>query len=316
MSSALVSPTLHPDHLDETTISHPQLFAIPDLDGKISALRNSLLTADLIEPGGWTPTTYAKDTHVVQLGDVVGKNQEALRILHAILELRAQGMNIDVLIGNHEAALIAALQQQERSSQLHMDKWLRTADGMSIAQELMRLYPEERSNLFCQLAHEIFDARGAFYELLGPQHAKAMLQDGNTLITHAPPDAVWLQRFVEEGIDGANAYFRSLLFDTTNAQDIAHRKGADSGILWSTEHAEYMYPPTLMKAVQECGIQHIVHGHLEINTPHAAVQHNGVLLHNMDIGIGSRMGSRYALFGRNPSGQARYLYGDYTGEET
>lgn len=292
------------------------LIVIPDVNGRISAFRNCLEALGLIEPGTWTPTELAthETTRVVQAGDILGNNQGALRILDAICELRKE-MQIDILCGNHEARMLAAFQETDRASPLHIDKWLRTTDGMNIFQEVFEVRDITRGEALKTLQADFLDDNGRYADLLGPESAHALIDVKNTIVTHAAPDTQWLTRYVDDGALGVNTHFRTLLFDRKNLSSIATKDGEEAAILWNNVHEPNMYSEPLMHRLRERGIEHMVHGHKELPRFASSLQPAQMMLHDIDTGIGNRLNSDFTVFYSNGNGTSHCISGQYAGVE-
>ncbi len=87
-----------------------RIVAVGDLHGNYGGFRKILLDTGLIDRRGhWK----AKDTHLVQLGDILGRGGEPGKIFKLLrrLEVEAPGYNsrVHVLLGNHEAMSMSGL---------------------------------------------------------------------------------------------------------------------------------------------------------------------------------------------------------------
>ena len=321
LTAPILAKTLQ--HTPTPTNETQQLFVLPDLNGKLTAFRRCLLAMDLIKPRTWEPTDLGadKDTHIVQLGDVVGMNQEALRIFDAMVELRRNGMNIDLLLGNHEVRMLAALQEHDSQTPWHAKHWQHTTDGTNLLQEIARLHSadeldeEHALKPMEKLAFRVLDTRGKYYELLGKEHAKVCIKSGNTVVTHAIPSCQVLERFLVQGDTGINAHFRAQLFSSKHLSSVAHSSGDHASIVWQYTLDNDTYPASLMAAMSERGVQPLVHGHVQQEHTTTTQLPGDVQRHNIDC-IGHKFGAEYAVYHSTGHNDACCKTGQYTGLES
>lgn len=87
-----------------------RVVAIGDLHGNYQGFRRILMETGLIDKRGhWR----ARDTHLVQLGDILGRGGEPGKIFRLLQRLEAEapemGSKVHVLLGNHEAMSMSGL---------------------------------------------------------------------------------------------------------------------------------------------------------------------------------------------------------------
>jgi hypothetical protein len=87
-----------------------RIVAVGDLHGNYAGFKRILQEAGLIDKRGhWK----AKDTHLVQLGDILGRGGEPGKIFKLLRRLEAEapqyGSRVHVLLGNHEAMSMSGL---------------------------------------------------------------------------------------------------------------------------------------------------------------------------------------------------------------
>ena len=87
-----------------------KILAVGDLHGNYAGFRRILLEAGIIDKRGhWR----ARDTHLVQLGDILGRGGEPGKIFKLLKRLEAEapefGSCVHVLLGNHEAMSMSGL---------------------------------------------------------------------------------------------------------------------------------------------------------------------------------------------------------------
>lgn len=87
-----------------------KILAVGDLHGNYAGFRRILLEAGIIDKRGhWR----ARDTHLVQLGDILGRGGQPGKIFKLLKRLEAEapefGSRVHVLLGNHEAMSMSGL---------------------------------------------------------------------------------------------------------------------------------------------------------------------------------------------------------------
>ena len=87
-----------------------EVFAIGDLHGNHAGLRNILLRCSIIDrKDRW----IARDIHLVQLGDILGRGGEPGKIFTLLKRLEQEavdfGSQVHMLLGNHEAMSISGM---------------------------------------------------------------------------------------------------------------------------------------------------------------------------------------------------------------
>lgn len=105
-----------------------RVVAIGDLHGNIAGFREILRRTGITdEHGDWT----ARDTHLVQLGDILGRGGEPGKIFRLLQRLEVQapafGSRVHVLLGNHEAMSMTGLllyNTMEEFQDMAAEDWL------------------------------------------------------------------------------------------------------------------------------------------------------------------------------------------------
>jgi len=105
-----------------------RVVAIGDLHGNISGFREILRRTGITDAhGDW----MARDTHLVQLGDILGRGGEPGKIFRLLQRLEAQspafGSRVHVLLGNHEAMSMTGLllyNTMEEFQDMAAEDWL------------------------------------------------------------------------------------------------------------------------------------------------------------------------------------------------
>lgn len=87
-----------------------RVLAVGDLHGNYAGFRRILQESGIIDRRGhWV----ARDTHLIQLGDILGRGGEPGKIFRLLQQLEAEaparGSRVHVLLGNHEAMSISGL---------------------------------------------------------------------------------------------------------------------------------------------------------------------------------------------------------------
>jgi calcineurin-like phosphoesterase family protein len=109
-----------------------RILAIGDLHGNYPGFKRILHEAGILDDHGhWR----ARDTHLVQLGDILGRGGEPGKIFKLLKRLEAEapefGSRVHVLLGNHEAMCMSGLilyNTMEEFQDLAGEEWLESAD--------------------------------------------------------------------------------------------------------------------------------------------------------------------------------------------
>lgn len=153
-----------------------QILAVGDLHGNYDGLRRILQRCGVIDrKDRWC----AKDTHLVQLGDVLGRGGEPGKIFRLLKRLEQEaldaGSRVHLLLGNHEAMSISGMLMYntvEEFRDLAGEDWLEpAADGASWETHAERMEAHGDKGVGRRLAGARLDMMGAreFRDSLSPE---------------------------------------------------------------------------------------------------------------------------------------------------
>jgi len=94
-----------------------RLFAIGDIHGCFESLRNLIKNKIKLK----------RSDKLVLLGDYIDRGTQSKDVIDFIIELQSNGFDIIPLMGNHEAMLIAALENEE-----NLSKWFYNRGGKTL----------------------------------------------------------------------------------------------------------------------------------------------------------------------------------------
>jgi tRNA A-37 threonylcarbamoyl transferase component Bud32 len=281
--------------------------SIPDVHGDLAALHRSLRHHGLIDiNNNWV----GGDTVLVMLGDYIDRGPNSLGVLDYLVSLRQQvaaaGGRIELLLGNHEAAMIKTLLGTGSSS------WF-TNGGLKVIRELKKKYrlknAEAAIELLRQMVFEKPDGsgvKGRYYELF--RSFKVASQVDDVLYVHAGVSLKWAKILETKGIDQLNKDWQQALEDAKKGNfdalsefseaGAARTQGSSNtdkkgGLLWNDldrEAAKLSAGETsqVARSLKSLGINAIFVGH-SIQTGDLKFVQNfldqGLLLLGLDVGI-------------------------------
>ncbi|MFA5821013.1 MAG: metallophosphoesterase, partial [Candidatus Gracilibacteria bacterium] len=279
-SAKIKGPRRNPERLPYEQVKRPTgVVTIGDLHGDLTAFNESLLKKGLTDKSGkW----IGGNKKLVQTGDIFDRGEESVQIVKRIQELRKQGADIEVLIGNHEDMLLRGIMGNKEM----MNIWLANNPGT----ELMDIFQKSGSKGIL----EHLKKNGAL-DLI--KEMKLVQQVDDVLYVHAEISRD-LTGFIRKngGIDNVNAKFKTGL-DKAIKGDVTELENFSKeyeNLLWSREHSKGKLSRGDLDAItsdlKDMGVNVVVHGHTPQRGGMQAVQEiNGVRIINNDIAMSKGM---------------------------
>ncbi len=197
----------------QTTISKSvfsevgRILAIGDVHGNYAGLKRILTETGIVDKRGhWR----ARDTHLVQLGDILGRGGEPGKIFRLLRRLEQEapefGSRVHILLGNHEAMSISGLlvyNTLEEFQDLADESWLDDGAKRKGPDKAAELAAEKRA------AARPLDAKyGKRLEMLGAREFRAALSPfgkvGSWLLGHDSAVSINGHLFVHGGLNRAH----------------------------------------------------------------------------------------------------------------
>ncbi len=306
-SAKLEGPRRNPERLPYSKVVRPtDVVTIGDLHGDMTAFNESLFKQGLTDKSGkW----IGGNKKLVQTGDIFDRGEESVKIVQRIQELKKQGADVEVLIGNHEDMLLHGLFGD--SSQL--TSWLRYADP-----EFMDIFLKKGPK---GLIERLEKAKVLDFM----KEAKLIEQVDDVLYVHAEISRD-LVGFIKKngGIDGVNARFKTALNHAINGDATEFKRFGKEyeRLVWSREHSKGNDVMTKLSRqelegitsdLKDMGINVVIHGHTPQNGAQITEDINGVRIINNDIRMSkgmNREASRAGGIAIDKEGNQRFTRGD------
>ena len=222
---------------------------IPDIHGDLTALRNSLTNLGVInEHDEWV----GGKSVVVFSGDYIDRGEQNIAVLDFVWKLKEEagfsGGKVELLLGNHEAAMIGGLlgdnqllftwlcqgginvvieAAEKISRQKGYEEYfsyahsllndLKSQKLLSGQIKIFRQYnlnEEVFNHILEHLRYWIFDENGKFYDLFNSM--KVFTQVDDVLYVHAGVNLDWSRRIKSKGVDGLNSDWSSAYVNAKN----------------------------------------------------------------------------------------------------
>lgn len=240
-----------------------EILALSDLSGNPAPLAHAVTHAGyaVIEGDHVNATDLGRNSSVVLAGDLLDRTPYFPALVKLIHDLRASGICLEVLYGNHDVAALATIAESPKASEEHASSppvfhvhfnikqngfhQTLTAIREEYERRIGRIVPsnEERAwlhrreydgyiPLFLETAQytdgilalrrNIHDSRTAYAELFTSMQPATLIDD--VLVVHAGISKDWFASTRADGITAANAEWKKILEDPTDLYEMAFGK--------------------------------------------------------------------------------------------